>query len=93
MALQAKRPHIAPQTQHGKRSGIFYELFFRDILLQGRRQLAKFLQNTVCPRYRNYNAVGSNLVLFWSSSEFVDLGTGLNIDGFSVKVSEIPRTC
>ena len=39
MALQAKRPHIAPQTQHGKRSGIFYELFFRDILLQGRRQL------------------------------------------------------
>ena len=39
MALQAKRLHIAPQTQHGKRSGIFYELFFRDILLQGRRQL------------------------------------------------------
>ena len=39
MALQAKRPHIAPQTQHGKRFGIFYELFFRDILLQGRRQL------------------------------------------------------
>ena len=39
MALQAKRPHIAPQTQHGKRFCIFYELFFRDILLQGRRQL------------------------------------------------------
>ena len=45
MALQAKRPHIAPQTQHGKRSGIFYEVFFRDILLQGRRQLRLIIRS------------------------------------------------
>ena len=27
MALQAKRPRIAPPTQHGKRSGILHEFF------------------------------------------------------------------
>ena len=37
MALQGKRPHFAPQTQHGNRFGICFAILFRDILLQGRR--------------------------------------------------------